>query len=187
MNKKLKAFIALTIVIQLLVPSFLLVHHYSVLSTAKSLETEYTFELSRIYFNNYYFDYTGGSATLRQDGPMEFDTDAVISWSNKKLKVIASPQNNVIDTQELKSGDTADSWFYSKYYKQNSTIDAEKYSFEAGVNSEEIKEELRREYSWVNKDKEDREPAYLTAKIYKGVFIPTAIYFRGEKIISINL
>lgn len=186
MNKKLKAFISLAIVIQLLVPSFLLVHHYSVLSTAKQLETEYTFEISRIYFNNYYFDYTEGAATLKQDGPMEFDTDAVISWGNKKIKVIASPQNNVIDTQELKSGETADSWFYSKYYRQNSVIDAEKYSFEPGVNGEEIKAVLRREYS-ILKDKEDREPAYLTAKIYKGLFLPTAIYFKGEKIIDINL
>ncbi len=185
MNKKLKIFLALTLVIQLLVPSFLLIHHYSVLSTAKNLETEYKFELSHLAFDDRYVH--ENSFAKIEDGALEFDIAEGWRISKAKVTPVLSPQNNVITLQELKDNDKTDVWFYYRYYRQNSTIEPERFSFEPGVDKGSVKLAIRTEYYNYKVDAEEKEPAYLTAKIYKGVFIPTAIYFRGEKIISINL
>ena len=70
---------------------------------------------------------------------------------------------------------------------QNSTLEADSYSFVNPEKKGAIKQALRTEYLQYKSDSEEYEKAYLTAKIYKGLFLPTAIYFRGEKIIDINL
>ena len=50
----------------------------------------------------------------------------------------------------------------------------------------DIIRKISREYSWFNRNDEYKTYAYVTAKIYKGVFIPTAIYFNGIEVITIT-
>lgn len=181
MTKKIKIFIALTLAVQLLVPSILLAYHYSVLNTAKGTETEYTFRLKGLYFGDDY-KYDDSFAEI-EDGPMVFYIEDVFMTSNRKLTPVLSPKGNVVEVKALKNEDT-DVWFYTNYYYESSTVQPENFSF---VNEEEarsIKYAIRNEF---NQYTEEREYVYLTAKIYKGIFIPTGIYFRGEKIIEINM
>ena len=50
MKNKMKIFLILVLVIQLFVPSYLLVHHYSLISTAMEQKTEYLFVISYLEF-----------------------------------------------------------------------------------------------------------------------------------------
>lgn len=184
MNKKLKVFLALTLVIQLFVPVFLLAYHHSLLSTAKSLDTEYSFELDAIFLD-YYYDFKAENPTERKNAPLTFNIYEIASWGNSRYTVRATPKNNVIGINKTDSVADTDTWFYGRYFDEICKIEYGKYSFSEGVDGAEIRAQLRTEYN-VNL-RGDREPAYLTAKIYKGVIIPTSIYFRGEKIIDINL
>ena len=47
--------------------------------------------------------------------------------------------------------------------------------------------EINQTYGWVSDLHENGSYAYVTAKVYRGVFIPTAIYVKGEKVITIHL
>ena len=76
-----------------------------------------------------------------------------------------------------------ETWFYGRCFTEE--IAPESYSFAEGTDPDTIRAQIRAEYNL--KNQRDRESAYLTAKIYRGVFLPTAIYFRGEKIIDITL
>ena len=184
MNKKIKALIALTVIIQLLVPTFLLTYHYSVLNTAKGLSTEYYLQLDGIFLD-YYYDFKAENPTERENAPMTFNINTIFWWNNFKYTVNATPNNNVISLKELEKTDNTDTWFYSRCFEEVCVIPSENYSFEPGIDADKIRAQLRTEYN-VN-IKGEREPAYLSAKIYKGVIIPTGIYYKGEKIISINL
>ncbi len=185
MNKKLKIFLALTLVIQLLVPSSLLIYQYSLLNTVKNLETEYTFEISSLSFDDYYV-YEDSFSEI-SEGPLSFLLAEDWRVSADKVTPVLSPQNNVLMLEKLKDGDKTDVWFYNRYYYRNRSIEPEFFSFVNEEDKGELKRDLRNEYSHFKGDEKDFEHAYLTAKIYKGVFLPTAIYFRGEKIISIEL
>lgn len=185
MNKKLKIFLALTLVIQLLVPSSLLIYHNSLYAAARSSETEYTIELSYLSFDDSYV-YEDSFSEIAE-GNMSFEIVSAMITASGKLTPVLSPKNNVLYFQKLKDGNNTDVWLYARNYYNSCSIDTEHFSF---VNPEEkgsIKQALRNEYSHFKGDEETFEHAYLTAKIYKGLFLPTAIYFKGEKIIDINL
>jgi hypothetical protein len=185
MTKKLKIFIALTLAVQLFVPSFLAAYHYSLYSTAKSLETEYRFEISYMSFDDHYVFEDSFSEIA--EGTLSFHLAEIWDVSSDRIVPLISPQNNVISLKKPGDGDKTDIWFFYRTYSQNSSLETDSFSF---VNPEEkgsIKQALRNEYSHFKGDEETFEHAYLTAKIYKGLFLPTAIYFKGEKIIDINL
>ncbi len=185
MNKKLKIFLAITLVLQLLFPSSLLIYQYSLLSTVKNLSTEYTFEIAHLSFADYYV-YEDSFSEIAE-GPLSFHLAEDWKVSAEKVTPVLSPQNNVLSLRKLQDGDKTDVWFYNRHYYRNRIIEPEFFSF---VNEEDkggLKRDLRNEYSHFKEDEETFEHAYLTAKIYKGIFLPTAIYFRGEKIIDITL
>ena len=182
MNKKLKLFLALSLVIQLLVPSSLLIYHYSLLSTAQNLDTEYRFELG--YFSlDYYYDFKSENPTDHLDGPIYLNISGVSSRRNSKYTVVSTPKNNVVSLQTISEKTETDVWFYGRCFTEE--IAPVSYSFAEGTDPDTIRAQIRAEYNL--KNQRDRESAYLTAKIYRGVFLPTAIYFRGEKIIDITL
>lgn len=185
MNKKLKIFLALTLVIQLLVPSSLLIYHNSLYAAARSSETEYTIELSYLSFDDSYV-YEDSFSEIAE-GNMSFEIVSAMITASGKLTPVLSPKNNVLYFQKLKDGNNTDVWLYARNYYNSCSIDTEHFSFVNEAEKGKIKQDIRTEYYQYKKDSEDCERAYLTAKIHKGVFIPTAIYFRGEKIIDISL
>ena len=173
MNKKLKIFLALTLVIQLLVPVFLIWYQYSVLNTAASCENEYRFRLSYINFSD--------------DDTMHFATDAMFYASkNYRYTVVTYTKNIVRAAPKYTPEDDTDEWFYGNTYIRNRTVTADKYSFTDEASADRIKSEIRTETQKKGTDTSIEFP-YLSAKIYKGAFIPVAIYFKGEKIIDISL
>lgn len=182
MNKKLKIFVALTVIIQLLVPSSLLICQYSVLDTAKNLETEYKFNLSGLKLN---YKLNSENSPDTTESPIFFSIANFNYQSRGKYTVFASPNNKVLSVKKLQDGDDTDYWFYGKSFMVSCTIEPENYSYAPDIDVNALKEQLRREFNI--SDASQREPLYLTAKIYKGIFIPTAIYFKGEKIIDIKL
>ena len=184
MNKKLRIFLVITLVIQLLVPSFLLIYHYSVQNTARGLETEYKFELDSLIVDHYY-DIKSETPSDSPDAPLSFDIYDIRSWGNSRHTVRTTPKNSVIGIERLKGSPDTDTWFYGKCFRDISEISPENYSFADGIDVSAVRADIRQEYYFGIRG--EREPAYLTAKIYKGVIIPTSIYFRGEKIIDINL
>ena len=184
MNRKLKIFIALTLAVQLLVPSFLGAYHYSLYSTAKNLETEYRFEISYMSFDDHYV--SDSSHEIAEES-LSFDVAEAWRLSSDRMTLLVSPQNNVISLKKLGDGEKTDLWISRRTYYQNSTLEADSFSFVNPEKKGAIKMALRSEYSHYKQENEEYERAYLTAKIYKGLFLPTAIYFRGEKIIDINL
>ena len=185
MNKKLKIFLALTLVIQLLVPSSLLIYHNSLYAAARSSETEYTIELSYLSFDDSYV-YEDSFSEIAE-GNMSFEIVSAMITASGKLTPVLSPKNNVLYFQKLKDGNNTDVWLYARNYYNSCSIDTEHFSFVNEENKGGLKRDLRNEYSHFKGDEETFEHAYLTAKIYKGLFLPTAIYFKGEKIIDINL
>lgn len=185
MNKKLKIFLALTLVIQLLVPSSLLIYHNSLYAAARSSETEYTIELSYLSFDDSYV-YEDSFSEIAE-GNMSFEIVSAMITASGKLTPVLSPKNNVLYFQKLKDGNNTDVWLYARNYYNSCSIDTEHFSFVNEENKGGLKRDLRNEYSHFKGDEETFEHAYLTAKIYKGLFLPTAIYFRGEKIIDITL
>lgn len=185
MNKKLKIFIALTLAVQLFVPSFLAIYHYSLYSTAKNLETEYRFEISYMSFDDHYV-YEDSFSEIAEES-LSFDVAEAWRLSSDRMTLLVSPQNNVISLKKLGDGEKTDLWISRRTYYQNSTLEADSFSFVNPEKKGAIKMALRTEYLQYKSDSEEYEKAYLTAKIYKGLFLPTAIYFKGEKIIDINL
>ncbi len=181
MNKKLKATLALTLIIQLLIPSFLLWHHNFVLNSARALEEEYTLRL-------YFFNFSDGvsNPSPEQENVIQFSAAPLSYISSRKYTVTVNSKNIVTGAPRLTDENKTDTWFYGRAYSKNSRITPDKYSVTEGTDIDSIERELSIE-AVKSSDDESREFPYLTAKIYKGVFLPTAIYFKGEKIIDIFL
>ena len=72
-------------------------------------------------------------------------------------------------------------WFTFKYCYSISQMNNGNYIYEAGVDIAALHRKINRIYRW---DIEKPEGFYVTAKVYKGVFIPIAIYIEDQKVIT---
>ncbi len=180
MNKKIKIFLALTLVIQILIPSFLLLNHYSVIKEAKESETEYCFRLIDIYFfypaGDISADTVISLSYTVEDALYSRDKRMTVSVDETGLAAIASADEN-----------SGDCWFDYDYYMKNKEILSSNFTFEPDIDVQALIKELRSQYSWFNRNNENRIYAYVTAKIHKGIFLPTAIYLGDIKILTINI
>ena len=185
MNKKSKIVITvtliITILIQIFIPSFLLIHHYTLITNTLATETEYRFQLDRIYidYNN------SGVVTASSVTGLTFEIYDVYSLHNEKFTAAVN-ENGIAVVKEIEGIPRNDSWFNYKYYANSTFHPPENLTVEKDVNVMKTITDIHRQYNWFNRNDPDREYAYVTAKIYKGMFIPTAIYFRDQKIITIN-
>ena len=185
MNKKSKIVITvtliITILIQIFIPSFLLIHHYTLIKNTLATETEYCFQLNRIYI-----DYmNSGAVTASSVTGLTFEIYDVYSLNNEKFTVTVN-ENGIADIKEIEGKPQTYTWFNYKYYAKSTFHPAENLTVEKDVNVMKTITDIHRQYNWFNRNDPNREYAYVTAKIYKGMFIPTAIYFRDQKIITIN-
>lgn len=177
MNKKLKAFTAIVIIIQLLVPVYLLAHHYSIRKYTEENTEEYKFRLEYLMMYNDYNDISKEKELMIRyyiDGmSYNFGTTAGINIGTDGFAHVTK-----------KDADKAltDVWFSKKYYKSHTTLSPAQYSFEPSADVVKLQKELANKKFYANET-----TSYITAKVYKGIFIPTAIYYNGEKIITISL
>ena len=183
MNKKFKIVVALTLIIQLLIPSYLLYHHYTVRDYALNHSPEYKFKLLDIDFWGY--DFMQNESDII-DEPMDIEIGGVRNHYGEKIAVTIG-EDGFADLAELESQLQTSCWFDYDYCRKNSTFYENEYFFEADVDIKALVTEINNTYGWASNFHENGSYAYVTAKVYKGVFIPTAIYVRGEKVITILL
>lgn len=180
MTRKAKVLLILTLIIQLIIPAYLLSHHYSVTNSALTSATEYRFRINSIDFG-YYKDEDNNFVC----DEIRFYVEEIDGLRNKKIAVSLN-ENGLPVLEELKDKKQTDIWFDYDYYKQSRELSADDITFSPNRNMTEIIADIRSEYSWFNRKDENKTYAYVTAKIYKGVFIPTAIYFNGVEVITIT-
>lgn len=180
MKNKIKIFLILVLVIQLLVPSYLLVHHYSLINTAMEEKTEYLFVIDYMEFWSDSKNYTEEYVST-----LHFSIYDTAGLYNERIAVSAD-ENGIARLRALEDKKQTDIWFDYDYYEKSNSVGEGEFSFTERENAPDIVKELRQRYLWYNRKDENKEYVYLSAKIYKGIFIPTAIYYRGEKVIEIN-
>ena len=179
MNKKLKIFIALTLALQLLIPSCILVYNKEITDNAIRNGTEYSFRLNHLYLNrsltpeteNYslYFHISSGNFNF---------------YYADEISVTVNP-NGFASLSRRKNTDTDDCWFTYKSLCNTMTQPDDSFSPAEGLTYRELfltLNQLKNEEDYTLPDR-----AYVTAKVYKGMFIPTAIYLDGEKILTISI
>ncbi len=180
MSRKAKALLALTLILQLLIPSYLMLHHYSVINEAKRSQTEYRFRLSDIDFS-----YSAGNPSADTIESLSYTVQDVLYLHDKKMGV--SVDETGLASTVSADESAKDCWFDYDYYYKNTEITADDITFEPDVDVRALINELRNQYSWFNRKDENRIYAYVTAKIHKGIFIPTAVYFGDIKVLTINI
>ncbi len=181
MNKKFKIIIAATLIFQLLIPAGFLYHHYTAINFALEHSLEYKFKLLDMRFSDYRAS-EGDPTDIRES--LRFDVGGTSRLYNKKIAVTVG-EDGFADLSELEDKDY-NCWFDYDYCEKNSRFKADKFSFEPDVDVKALKKEIREAYAWASNLHENGCFAYVTAKVYKGVFIPTAIYVKGEKVITIH-
>lgn len=180
MTRKAKVLLILTLIIQLIIPAYLLSHHYSVTNTALESATEYRFRINSIDFGYYKDEYNNFVCD-----EIRFYVEEIDGLRNKKIAVSLN-ENGLPVVEELEDKKQTDIWFDYDYYKQSRELSADDITFSPDSSATDIIRKISREYSWFNRNDEYKTYAYVTAKIYKGVFIPTAIYFNGVEVITIT-
>ncbi|MBQ4348092.1 MAG: hypothetical protein IJC79_00555 [Clostridia bacterium] len=182
MNKKLKLLTALVLIVQLIVPAGFLYSHYTAIDYALKYSPEYKFKLLDIDFYGYDFMKDVSDIT---DEPISIEVGGARNYYNEKIAVTVG-EDGFADLTGLGSQLQTRCWFDYSYYRKNSTFNRNEYSFEDGVDIKALVTEINKTHGWASNFHENGCYAYVTAKVYKGVFIPTAIYVRGEKVITLN-
>lgn len=165
-NKKLTALIVFTLILQLLLPGYFLSHHFSVRSFAMNYSNDYKFRLNDLHI---------------YDSEMNFWIDGYV-WDEKMSVSIDSEGFAVISDYAKEKGDC---WFDGDFYRKSCWVSSDKIVYEPGVDIEALKSKIRKTYGWAESIFSEKCEAYVVAKVYKGVFIPTAVYVDGEKVITI--
>ena len=179
MNKRLKIFTALVLVLQLLIPSFILVYNKEITDNAIRNGTEYSFRFSYFYMDRKLTAKTE-TYTLRY----EINGYNLLLYSIDEISVTENP-NGFAALSKRENSDTGDSWFRYKSLSESMFLTDDSFTPTDGLTYRDLfllTNELK------NKEKHTiSDRAYVSAKVYKGMFIPDAIYLDGEKILTISI
>ena len=168
MNKKLKAAVALVLIIQLLVPFSLLVYNQAMTKTTLEKGTELKFRLINI------IEYDRDDTEKLY---IKFYINGFVH-NNKNVKIAADSNGFAYFYRQGGENDWINRDFVSKAQK----LTPDEISIAEPFTQEDFRAYLRRhDYS-----KDILDHFYITAKIYKGIFIPTAMYYDDIKIADIN-
>ncbi len=181
MNKKFKILIALTLVVQLLIPVGMLYHHATVRYMVK-YSPEYKFKLLDMEFWGY--DFMNDETDVYSE-PISIEVGGASYFYDKKIAVTVG-EDGFADLTETEDTSQTNRWFNSDYCRKNCTFYVNEYSFEPEVDVKALMSEVNKTYGWATNMHENGCYAYVTAKVYKGVFIPIAIYVKGEKVITLH-
>ncbi len=168
MNKKLKIAVALVLILQLLVPVSLLVYNQALIKTTLEKGTELKFSLLNIYESTRYTE---------ENICVNFYVDGFV-YNNKNVKISSDSEGFAKFYRE----DGENDWINRDFVYKAQKLTADEITMVEPFTEEDFKVYLRRhDYA-----KDIREHFYVTAKIYRGIFIPTALYYDGIKIAEIN-
>ncbi len=174
-NKKLRNLFIITLVVQLLIPVFLLSAHYANHKNVLEQSQEYKFKLLDMSLDVY------------SDGEqyLWFDVGGVHQYYGKKIAVTVG-EDGFVDFAERSALPENDCWINFKYLRYRTSFSNNDFSIEPGVVVSQVMEKVYAAYAWASDMHENGCFAYVTAKVYKGAFVPTAVYVEGEKILTIH-
>lgn len=173
MNKKVKIFIIAVLILQILAPAGLLTHHYTLHDNAMKYSPDFKFRLEGIDIYQIkdtgegdeilYFDVVDLFRFYHDDIAVTVDADGFAQMSLSENKLLNKY------------------WFTFEYCYGKRYVSGDSFVYEEGVDVSELHKKINKIYG---KDIEKPEGFYVTAKVYRGVFIPVAIYIEDTKVIS---
>lgn len=187
-NKKLKLIIILALVIQIILPAGMLAYHYSIYNYAINNTPDFKFYLT--YFDLYNY---GEGKEILYDDKDENDVlyfDIANRYYRTDMEVVAD-MNGFAVLSAVQDKKLNKNWFsYDNYNKMGSFSQAEgEFTYVDTEEAKKIMSEWKDRYFDIygTDDIEFKggNTVYITAKVYKGVFIPTAVYRDNVKVIEI--
>lgn len=191
MNKKLRLFVIIALVIQILLPAGLLGYHYHIYNYALNNTPDFKFYLS--YFDLY--SYGDGKEIIYSDSENEILYFDIANRYYREDVEIVSDVNGFAVWTEVKNKRLNKHWFSYKNYNKMGSFNKNEGEF-TYVDTEEAKkvmsewkdryiDEYYDENGYYDILYKGENSLYITAKVYKGMFIPTAVYKDNVKVIEI--
>ena len=187
-NKKFKLIIILVLVIQIILPAGMLGYHYSIYNYALNNTPDFKFYLS--YFDLYS---RGENDEIIYDDEEKNDVLYFYIAHRYYLEDIAVKvdSNGFAVVSEIENKKLNKHWFsFDNYNKMGSFSQSEgEFTYVDTEEAKKVMSEWKDTYFDYYGDDEIKfnggNSVYLTAKVYKGVFIPTAVYKDNVKVIDI--
>ncbi len=179
-NDKFRKFIIAVLILQLLMPAGLLYYHYSL--HARAMKESPDFKIMVSYMN--IWDYVNDGESLH------FELDNIYLYYGEDIAVTVGA-DGVATLSRAGNKRLNKHWFSFDYYRKLGSYHAKEGEF-TYVDTPEAKEIIDR---WRNNphnsegeilDYQGGNSMYITAKIYKGLIIPTAVYNLDVKIIDLT-
>lgn len=155
-NKRTIYLLIITLLIQAAIPAYLLYDNYSRRAFALENSIDYKFKLSYVMAYGGWFEF-----------PID---DAALPYGTKTVSVSIG-DDGFGKVQEYDN--EGDCWVKCKTYLKATQVKIDEAIFEEGVSTTDIRKAIKQE-----------DTCYLTAKVYKGVFIPTGIYIGEKRVVS---
>lgn len=172
-NKKLKIIIVATLILQLILPLYLLTYHYSAYDEALNETEEFSFRLEYLDIYNIY-DTGEGVQNLSFEIKNIYDyygEDIEVTVGDDGFAQMSSAKNKAVNKH----------WFTFKYYYQSNHSTSEEYEYTPGTDVTGLIYKVNALYE---ENVKNPDGFYMTAKVHKGIFIPVAIYFDGARVIE---
>ena len=187
-NKKLKLIIILVLVIQIILPAGILGYHYSVYNYALEHTPDFKFYLS--YFDLYSYGENDEIIYGDEEKNDVLYFDIAYKYFNTNMEVV-SDMNGFAVISALQDKKLNKHWFSSDNYNKIGSFSQADGEF-TYVDTEEAKKVMSQwkdtyydHYGNAEIEVYQADSLYITAKVYKGVFIPTAVYKDNVKVIEI--
>ena len=187
-NKKFKLIVILVLVIQIILPAGMLGYHYSIYNYALNNTPDFKFYLS--YFDLYS---RGENDEIIYDDEEKNDVlyfDIAYRYYDTNMEVV-SDMNGFAVVSALQDKKLNKHWFSSDNYNKIGSFSQAEGEF-TYVDTEEAKKVMSQWKDTYFDHYGDDEikfkggnAVYITAKVYKGMFIPTAVYKDNVKVIEI--
>ena len=189
MNKKLRLFVIIALVIQIILPAGLLGYHYHIYNYALNNTPDFKFYLS--YFDLYSRDGDNGiTYNFSESGKDVFHFSIAHRYRNTNMEVVAD-MNGFVVLSALQNKRLNKHWFSYKNYNKIGAFSQAAGDFtyvdteEARKVMTEWKERYFDHFDFAEIEVYKSDSLYITAKVYKGMFIPTAVYKDNVKVIEI--
>jgi hypothetical protein len=188
-NKKLKLIVILALVIQMVLPAGMLAYHYSIYNYALNNTPDFKFYLS--YFDLYSY---GDNDEIIYDDEDKNDVlyfDIAYRYYREDMFVTVD-ENGFAKISNAQNKKNNKHWFsYDNYNKIGSYSQSEgEFAYVDTEEAKKVMSQWKDTYFDHYGDDEIRfkggNAVYITAKVYKGMFIPTAVYRDNVKVIEIS-
>ncbi len=180
-NKKLKIFIIAVLIVQILLPACLLINEYSKRSEAFRYSPDFKFRL-------YYLDIWDLPDEEGEVLSFSIATKDLRTYYGDDIEVTADEKGfaklSLAENKRLNKF-----WFSYKQYQNVGSYKASKgeFSYIDTIEAQEIINNWPGKYmSRRTIESRGQDSFYITVKVYKGLFIPTAIYIDDVKVIELS-